>query len=63
MVALIEQEFELKLASGKVVTWTGETGEDAAYRYTDCFQGTTVVAGRPIRHGIFLYNPGMRIIE
>ncbi len=46
-----EQPFELKLDTGKVVTWPGADGEDAARRYVDCHRtptgGTyTVVAWR-----------------
>ena len=46
--------FELKLASGKVVTWEGESGEDAAFRYADCHRDVTVVAWRHVRHGLFI---------
>ena len=46
--------FELKLASGKVVTWEGSSGEDAALRYVDMYQGATVVAWRHVRHGLFI---------
>jgi len=47
--------FELKLATGRVVTWEGESGEDAALRYVDCHQAeTVVVAWRHVRHGLFV---------
>lgn len=45
--------FELKLATGKVVTWEGRDGEEAALRYADAHRDSTVVAWRHIRHGLF----------
>lgn len=54
-----EQEFELKLANGKVVTWEGKNGEEASRRYEDCYRGTKVVAWRWPRYGLFI---GMRRI-
>lgn len=42
----MEQKFELKLASGKVVTWMGGSGEDAARRYVDSHRSEVVVAWR-----------------
>ena len=57
-MAGIDREWELKLASGKMVTWIGKTGEDAAWRYVDCHRDATVVAYRQgNRTGIF---PGVR---
>lgn len=41
-----EQLFELKLASGKVVTWHGTDGINASRRYVDCNRDETVVAWR-----------------
>lgn len=38
--------YELKLSSGKVVTWEGKSGEDAAHRYVDCHRESTVIAWR-----------------
>ena len=38
-------EYELKLDTGKIVTWTGTSGEDAAMRAADCLK-VTVVAWR-----------------
>ena len=46
--------YELKLATGKVVTWEGESGEDAALRYVDMHQDATVIAWRHVRHGLFI---------
>ena len=40
------EEFELKLAGGKVVTWEGESGEDAARRYAENHRGVAVIAWR-----------------
>lgn len=58
---MAEQEFELKLASGRVVKWLGKNGEDAAYRYVDGFPGTTVIAWR---YPKFEFKVGMiRIID
>lgn len=58
--------FELKLAGGKVVTWEGESGEDAAHRYVDCHREATVVAWRTTpRKGLFVIErpDRIRIIE
>jgi hypothetical protein len=33
---MIQQTWDLKLSTKKIVQWTGETPEDAAERYTDC---------------------------
>jgi len=52
-----EREFELKLATGKIVKWTGKTGVNAAHNYVDCVQDATVVAWREIQYGIFPYPP------
>lgn len=58
-----ERPFDLKLASGKVVTWPGVDAEAAARRYVDVHRGEAVVATRPgDRHGIFVWG-GARIIE
>lgn len=46
--------FELKLSTGKVVTWEGVSGEDAALRYADFHREATVVAWRHIQHGLFV---------
>lgn len=40
----IEQDFELKLKGGEIVTWTGTDGVNAAQRYADCHANVTVVA-------------------
>ena len=57
------RRFELKLATGKVVEWAGEGGEDAARRYVDCHRDAVVVAWREPRFGLFVYNPSYRIID
>ena len=44
--------FDLKLASGKVVRWEGQSGEDAARRYVDTFRGETVIAWRVPPQGL-----------
>jgi hypothetical protein len=49
--------YELKLASGAVVTWNGASETDAAKRYADCHRDATVIATRPIRHGLFIGAP------
>lgn len=50
--------FELLLQGGKVVSWEGATGEDAARRYVDCHREDKVIAWREARrHGVF---PGVR---
>lgn len=47
------REWELKLADGRVVTWQGRDGEDAARRYVDCHREAEVVASRNAdRHGL-----------
>lgn len=45
-----EQEFELKLASGKTVKWTGKNGEHAARRYVSIHTDETVIAWRYLRY-------------
>ena len=48
-------EYELKLADGRVARITG--GSDAQYacrRFADMNPGTTVVAWRVVRHGLFI---------
>lgn len=42
------QRYDLKLDTGKWVTWSGSDGVDAAVRYVDC-KGGTVVAWRESR--------------
>jgi hypothetical protein len=55
----MEQEYELKLASGKVVVWTGKDAINACKRYVDCFRGETVIAWRDYpRYGVFV-NPDL----
>lgn len=46
--------YELKLATGQVVTWEGASGEDAARRYVDVYRDATVIAWRHVRHGLFI---------
>lgn len=41
--------YQLKLTDGRVVSWTGQTGEDAARRYVDAQRGTAVAAWREDR--------------
>lgn len=56
----MDKQYELKLASGKVVIWEGEEGIDAAKRYVDAHREATVIAWRDYpRYGIFL---GMQTI-
>lgn len=56
-------EYELKLSNGKVVSWVGETGEDAAKRYADAHRESKLVAWRPKPHGVFIYNHNFKMIE
>ena len=49
--------YELKLATGEVVTWEGSSEIDAAERYVDCHRDASVIATRPIRHGLFVGSP------
>lgn len=46
--------YELLLASGRVVAWTGDTPRDAARRYVDIHRTETVVAWRHVQHGLFV---------
>jgi hypothetical protein len=41
--------YELKLATGKVVRWSGQSGEDAATRYVDAHREAKVIAWREDR--------------
>lgn len=50
-----EREYELLLAGGRIVTWTGATAEEAARRYVDAHRDAAVVATRPgPRHGLHI---------
>lgn len=60
-----DRPFDLKLASGKTVSWNGKDGEDASRRYVDCHRDAVVVAWR---HPRVAFVPGFdarrdRIIE
>lgn len=44
-----ERTYQLKLATGKVVTWVGRDGENAARRYVDAHRDAVVVATREDR--------------
>ena len=58
------REWQLKLADGHVVVWTGTDGEDAARRYVATFPTAIVVAIRNHpRVGIFQGGRGMRLID
>ena len=50
----IEREYELKLASGRVVTWTGVSPEVVIARYQDVYPDQQVVAWRFVHHGLFV---------
>jgi hypothetical protein len=41
-----DSRYELKLATGEIVTWLGETGEHSARRYVDAHRDASVVATR-----------------
>ena len=48
----MEQEYELKLKSDKIVRWVGKDGKDAARRYVDSHREETVIAWRNVRYGL-----------
>lgn len=51
--------FELMLGNGKVVTWQGTSGEDAAARYVDAHRDMSVIAWRNAdRHGLSVLTRG-----
>lgn len=53
----MDQSFEVKLATGQIVTWSGRDGMDACRRYVAAHPGAVAVAWRPAdRHGVF---PGL----
>ncbi len=55
---MIDQEFELKLATGKVVVWPGKGAVNAAHRYVDCHTDAEVVAWRARTTNILVHaNP------
>lgn len=54
---MIEYEFELKLADGKIVNWVGANGEAAARRYVANDPGAVVVAWRHPRVDIHVGIP------
>lgn len=60
------RDYELKVITpdGKrsTVEMSGNDGEHAAMRYADLHRGTTVLAWREPRHGIFVLGNG-RIIQ
>lgn len=61
---MIEREWELKLATGQVVVWSGISGPDAAQRYVDCHREAAVVATRSYpRYGLFIGVDPDQIIE
>ena len=52
---MIEHEYELRLRSGRVVTWSGVSPEDAAKRYASEHRTAVVIATRPAdRHGLHI---------
>lgn len=58
------QQFELKLATGEVVTWEGTSPVAAARRYVAEHRSAVVVAWRYAeRTGVFPYVNTSRIIE
>ena len=50
-------EFDLLTDDGKVLRWPGTDAEDAARRCADAKQ-VTIVATRPVRHGLFTLGGG-----
>ena len=57
-----QYEYELKLYGGKVVTWPGSDGVNAAHRYADAHRGDTVLAFREVKTGVYPYNPDINDI-
>lgn len=55
-------QFDLKLANGKTVTWSGEDGENAARRYVDCHRDDAVVAWRNARGPLLTTLDRARIV-
>lgn len=55
---MIEQRWELKLDTGKVVEWNGTSGEDAARRYVDCKGGAVVASRRAPNYGLSVLGSG-----
>lgn len=53
--------YDLKLASGKIVQWNGEDGEDAARKYVAEHPGATVVATRLPRYPLTVLGRGVII--
>lgn len=54
--------FELKLSTGKVVTWEGIDASDAATRYVDTFRDAVIVAWRTPGKGIRVWG-GQPIVD
>ncbi len=42
----IEHKYDLKLQSGKIASWNGTDGVNAAERYVDCHRDAVVIATR-----------------
>lgn len=58
MSTTTDKKWELRLATGKRVTWAGESGIEAARRYVDAHPGATIVAFRAApQHGVFSVHP------
>lgn len=53
--------YQLKLDTGRVVTWTGDSGEDAAWRYARAHEGATVVAWREMPNHVASVHPSQII--
>ena len=51
----VEYKWDLKLKSGKWVTWNGRTATEAAERYVDCHREDVVVAYREANYGIGVF--------
>ena len=59
----MQREYELKLQGGKIVTWTGTDGVNAAERYVDCHRDAVVIATRlTAQYGVTVLGDASRII-
>lgn len=60
---MTQRTYDLKLADGKIVQWSGKDPTDAVTRYVDAHREAAVVAVREgNRHGLFVLGSADQIV-